>query len=265
MKTFKILAFMAIVMVAFTFSSCETDVVDPAGERGAGIIPSIENLDPAVFDVMDPENTFIQFDVNAEGVDEVKIVVSFNGNKKRVEIDKLTTFPKNIKIFMRDAAEKLGVALADVSAGDAFNFELVTVQGSNSYRSSASFNAAVVCAYDVNMVTGTYNAVSDDWGVDGTVTITADPADEYKLYVAGLIELDGLPEDKGPLVMIVNPKNFAIDAPRTVLASDFFGYTNVAYEGFGELNTCTGKYQMNFTITVDQGSFGQFPFTFTKQ
>jgi hypothetical protein len=126
-------------------------------------------------------------------------------------------------------------------------------------------NAAAVCAYDPEMVSGSYKAVSADWAVDGPVTITVDPEDEYTIYVAGLAELDGLTEDKGPLKMVVNPLNFEVTAERTVLASIAFDYTNIAYEGFGLLNTCDGTYEMNFTITVDQGSFGQFPFTLTKQ
>lgn len=238
MKTFKILAFLAIV--TFFFSACETDVIDPAGSRGEGIIPSIENFNPAVFDVNDKENTFIQFDINVSGVDEVSVIVSFKGDMSRKEIEKLTTFPATVKIFLKDAANLLGVNLDDITPGDAFNFELLTVQGSKTFRSSASFNAAAVCVYDPDLVTGAYHAVSEGWGVDGNVTITVDPDDPYIVYVAGLIELDGLPEDKGPLKMVVNPLNFEVTAVKTVLATNFFGYDNVAYAGFGELNTCDG-------------------------
>ncbi len=90
-------------------------------------------------------------------------------------------------------------------------------------------------------------------GCRRTVTVTVDPDDEYTVYVAGLAALDGLDEDLGPLKMTVNPLNFEVTAERTVLASvAFSGYTNIAYEGFGTLNTCDGTYEMNFTITVDQ-------------
>ncbi|MDY0078560.1 MAG: hypothetical protein RBR87_14930, partial [Bacteroidales bacterium] len=95
--------------------------------------------------------------------------------------------------------------------------------------------------------------------------ITIDPTDEYIVYVAGLAALDGLDEDKGPLKMVVNPLNFEVKAIRTVLATAAFGYDNIAYEGFGILNTCDGTYNMNFTITVDQGSFGQYSFSLIKQ
>lgn len=265
MKTTKILTFL--VAMVFAFTSCETEVEDPAGARGVGFVPSITNLNPAVFDVNDPSNTFIQFDLDADAnvVSEVKLIVSYNGDMKRVEVKSVNTFPQNVKIFMHEAVTALGMSLDDVGAGDNFTIEALTIQGDKTYRSSASFNAAVVCAYDPDNVTGTYRAVSADWAVDGTVTLTVDPQDEYIIYVAGLAGLDGLTEDQGPLKMVVNPLDFSVTAERTVLASIAFSYTNIAYEGSGLLNTCNGTYEMLYTITVDQGSFGAYAFTLTKQ
>jgi hypothetical protein len=265
MKTTKILTFL--VAMVFAFTSCETEVEDPAGPRGEGFVPSITNLNPAVFDVNDPSNTFVQFDLDADPnvVNEVKLIVSYNGDMKRVEVKTVNTFPQNVKIFMHEAVTALGMSLDDVGAGDNFTFEALTIQGDKTYRSSASFNAAVVCAYDPDNVTGSYRAVSADWAVDGTVTLTADPTDPYIIYVAGLAELDGLTEDQGPLKMVVNPLDFSVTAERTVLASIAFSYTNIAYEGSGLLSTCDGTYEMLFTITVDQGSFGAYAFTLTKQ
>ncbi|MDY0103943.1 MAG: hypothetical protein RBS07_13495 [Lentimicrobium sp.] len=266
MKTYKILAFLAAV--ALTFSACETEVDDPAGLRNEGIVPSITNLNPAAFDVNDPENTFVKFDLDvATGVSEVIVTASYNGVLSRIPIKNITTFPaKDIVIYMRDVATALGIQLNEIEPGDVFTLEATTIQGGKTYRSNAVIKAGAVCAYDPDMVTGTYNAASADWAVDGNVTITVDPEDEYIIYVAGLAALDGLTEDLGPLKMVVNPLNFEVIAEKTTLASvAFSGYTNIAYEGFGTLNTCNGTYEMNFTITVDQGGFGQFPFTFTKQ
>lgn len=265
MKTTKILTFL--VAMVFAFASCETEVEDPAGARGVGFVPSITNLNPAVFDVNDPSNTFIQFDLDADAnvVSEVKLIVSYNGDMKRVQVKTFNTFPQNVKIFMHEAATALGISLDNIEAGDNFTIEAVTIQGDKTYRSNAAINAAVVCAYDPDMVTGTYRAVSADWAVDGTVTLTVDPQDEYIIYVAGLAGLDGLTEDQGPLKMVVNPLDFSVTAERTVLASIAFTYTNIAYEGSGLLNTCNGTYEMLYTITVDQGSFGAYAFTLTKQ
>lgn len=266
MKTYKIIAFLA-AMVLITFSACETEVVDPSGVRDEGVVPSITNLNPAVFDVNDPENTFIQFDLDADvaEVSEVVFIVSYNGDKSRVEFERFSTFPNNVVIYMHEVATAMGIQLDDIGPGDLFTFETLTIQGPETYTSNAVINAAVVCAYDPDMVTGSYYAVSPDWAVDGNITITVDPDDEYIIYVSGLAELDGLNEDLGPLKMIVNPLNFEVVAERTVLASVAFSYTNFAYEGSGLLNTCDGTYEMFFSITVDQGSFGgPWQFTFTK-
>lgn len=265
MKTYKILVFLAAM--ALTFSACETEVDDPAGLRNVGIVPSITNLNPAAFDVNDPANTFIKFDLDAtDAVNEISIVASFNGDLRRVQIKNITTLPaKDIVIYMHEVATALGIQLDAIKPGDKFTLEALTKQGSNTYRSNAVIIAAAVCAYDPEMVSGTYKAVSANWPADGPITITVDPDDEYIIYVAGLAELDGLNEDLGPLKMIVNPLNFEVTAEKTALASIAFDYTNIAYEGFGTLNTCDGTYEMNFTITVDQGSFGSYPFTFTKQ
>jgi hypothetical protein len=129
----------------------------------------------------------------------------------------------------------------------------------------------VPCEYVVEDVTGNYRAVSppSGWNAAGSIVITADENDPYILYVSGLAAMEGLNEDRGPLKMIVNPVDFTVVAERTVLASDLvpwgYPYTGYSYEGTGRLNTCSGTYSMTFEITVDQGSFGAYEFTFTKQ
>lgn len=265
MKTNKILAFLVALVIVFT--SCETEVEDPAGNRGVGFVPSITNLNPAVFDVNDPANTFLQFDLNADPniVSEVKLLVSYNGLQQKKEVKSIQNFPQNVKIFMHEAASAVGISLDEIGAGDAFTIEAVTIQGGKTFISNAVINAAVVCAYNPENVSGSYHAVSADWAMDGTVTLTVDPEDPYVIYVAGLATLDGLTEDMGPLKMVVNPLDFTVKAEKTALASVAWDYTNISYEGSGKLNTCDGTYEMLFSITVDQGSFGSYPFTFTKQ
>lgn len=266
----KIKIFGLITALVFIFSSCETEVEDPAGLRGIGVIPEIANLDPAVFDSNDLENTFIQFtvDVSDPKVDEVVVVASFKGDKRRTEMTRLTSFPATVKIMLSEVASKFGIQLSSIQAADVVNFELITVQGGTSYFSSAAFNAAVVCGYDPAMVTGSYHAVSEGWGLDGNVTITVDPDNEYIVYVSGLAAIEGLNEDQGPLKMIINDKDFSVIAEKTVLASDVapwgLPYTGYNYQGFGELNTCDGTYKMTFTIGVDQGSWGAYDFVLTK-
>lgn len=264
MKKNKIFGLIASLFLIF--SACETDVDDPAGLREVGVVPAITGLNPAVYDSNDLENTFVQFTVDLDDprVNEVVVLASLNGDKKRVEMTRLNNFPGTVKLMLSDVASKLGMQLNDVELGDIFNIELQTIQNGKAYYSNAAFNAAVVCAYNPEMVTGSYRAVSAGWAVDGNVTITADPDDEFVLYVSGLAALDGLNEDQGPLRLEVNELNYDVVAVKTVLASTAWSYTNFAYAGSGKLNTCDGTFEMLFTITVDQGSFGAYDFVLTK-
>jgi len=268
MKRFKI--FGLIATLVFTISSCETEVEDPAGLRGVGVVPAISDLNPAVFDSNDLENTFVQFTVNVDDpkVNEVIVVASFNGDKSRTEITKVSSYPATVKLLLSEVASKLGMQLSSIKAADVIDIELITVQNGTSYFSNAAIIAAVVCGYEPDRVSGSFHAVSDSWGLDGNVTITVDPNDEYIVYVSGLAAIEGLVEDQGPLKMIINELDFSVTAEKTVLASDVIPwdlpYTNYFYEGFGKLNTCDGSYEMTFTIGVDQGTFGAFDFVFTK-
>jgi len=268
MKRCKIVGLITVLVLII--SSCETEVEDPAGLRGVGVVPEVTDLNPAVYDSNDLENTFVQFTVNVDNpnVTEVIVVASFKGDKRRTEITRLSSFPATVKIMLSDVVAKFGIELSSIVPADVVNFELITVQGSTSYFSSAAFNSAVVCGYDPAIVSGSYHAVSEGWGLDGNVTITVDPENEYIVYVAGLAAIEGLNEDQGPLKMIINELDFSVIAEKTVLASDVapwgLPYTGYNYQGFGELNTCDGTYTMTFTIGVDQGSWGAYDFVLTK-
>jgi hypothetical protein len=266
MKRFKI--FSLIAAVVFTFSSC-TEFENPVQQRGEAVVASVSDINPAVFDSNDLTNTFIQFVVNIDEsekskVSEAAIQVSLNGNMERKELLKVSAFPSTVKIKLADIATKLGVALTDIKLGDVLNIEVLTNTNGKLYRSNAAINAAVVCAYNPTLVSGSYHSVSPDWQSEGDITISVDPADEYTLYVAGLETIEGLDEDQGPLKLIVNPVDYSVEAVKTVLASDAWGYHNIAYEGAGNLSTCDGTFTMNFAISVDEGPFGTFAFIFTK-
>ena len=265
MKNLKILGLIAAMVMVF--ASCSTNDEDPAGLRGVAVVPEITDLNPAVFDSNDMENTFVQFTVkipDGESVSSGAVQVSYNGQKERVDYTTLNSFPATVKIPLADLATKLGMSLSDVKLGDVFTIEVLTTSNGKTYRSNASIDAAVVCAYNPDLVSGSYHAKSADWGSEGDVTITVDPTDQYTVYVSGLEAIEGLNEDQGPLKMMVNPLDYSVTAVKTVLASDAWGYHNLAYAGSGKLSTCDGTYTMNFAISVDDGDFGTYSFVLTK-
>lgn len=248
--------------------SCE-ELPDPAGERGVAIVPGITGLNPGVFDVNNLPNSFVRFTVAlAPGTSTPKatLICSFNNNHADVTITELTTFPATVTVTAADAAQKLGIALADIERGDVFDLELLITANGRTTRSTP-LAVPVACVYTTAMSTGSFHSVSEDWATEGDITITADPDDPYTVYVSGLEELDGLDEDLGPLVMHIDPITFAVTADKTVLASLVtWGapYHNIAYEGTGSFSTCDGTYIMSFEISVDEGSWGANAFVFTK-
>lgn len=259
-----------VFFIAFTllFGGCEDTNENLVGARGEAVVPLISNLNPAVFDSKDLENTFVEFRLDLEEGAELEnaiVKLSINGQKERVDFETISDFPQTVRIQAKDAAEKLGLALNDIQLGDIINVEVWTKSNGKVYQTSAGFNAAVVCAYNSEFVSGNYHAVSASWGSEGDVTITVDPNDEFIVYVSGLETIEGLVEDKGPLKMVVNKLNYAVTVDKAVIASVAWDYHNIAYAGTGNLNTCSGTYQMMFAISVDEGSFGNFAFTLTKK
>jgi hypothetical protein len=267
-KNIKVIGLViTLIMILF---SCE-ELPDPAGLRSVAVVPGITGLDPGVFDVNDLENSYVQFTVTipeGSSVNKATLIGSLNNNHADIPIVELTSFPAVVTVSSSEAAQKLGIALADLQRGDVFDFELLITSGSRTTRSTPLV-IPVACTYSVSMATGSYHSVSPaypaGWETEGDITLTADDNDPYTIYVTGLEELDGNVEDLGPLVMHVNPITYVVTVPKKALASDVWGdYHNIAYEGSGTFSSCDGTYTMNFTITIDEGSFGAFPFTFTR-
>jgi len=253
-----------IIIFGFTLSGCESELADPAGERNLiGATPVIENLDPSIFLAADKENTYVAFDVTSGDVDQTMdaiLEVSYDGGYERAQLSEFTIPATGLEVALTDVADALGITTDDMDGGAYVNIEVLTKSGDKYYRSSAAVNPLIACDYVSADYVGTANASSSGWGVDGEVSITVDPTDEYTLLVAGMEEIDGLNEDQGPLPLIIDPASYAITIPKTVLASDAWGYTNIAYEGSGTLNTCSQDIQFTVEITVDQGSFGSYTF-----
>jgi hypothetical protein len=256
-----------IISLIMIFHGCE-QLPDPAGVRGVAVVPGITDVNPAVFDSKDLQDSYVQFTVIvAPGTQPDKITVagSFNNNREKVPLMELTSFPATIKVYSADVAERLGLDLNDIVNGDVFTLELLTQANGITTGSSANLIVPVACAYDVNNATGSYHSVSPDWQTEGDITLTADESDPYKINVSGLEEIEGATEDQGPLVMYINPVNYSVTVPEKVIASDFFGYGPISYSGYGVYNSCDGSYIMYFDISVGTyGSQGTFTFTITR-
>ena len=243
---------------------------DTSLQRGVGVVPAISDVNPAIFDSKNLGTTFVKFNVSLpSGVTASggSIVASTGDTLKRATVATITSFPAAVTINAKDVAEKLGISLNNIANGDVFTLEVLVTMNGQTYRSNAALSVPVACAFDKSLAIGSYHAYSapDKWNTKGTITLTADPGDPYKIYVKGLAEIDGATEDKGPLVMHIDPLSYAVTVDKTVIASDFYGDTNEAFAGSGTYNSCDGSFSMNFKISTVEGSYnGTFPFTLTR-
>jgi hypothetical protein len=255
-----------IFTLIMMFSGCEKDK-DPAGLRGKAVIPIISNINPAIFDSRDLEHSYVEFKVDVPaGTHSDKIVIqgSYQSNHERIALKELTSFPATVRILSSDVAQKLGITLADISNGAVFTLELITTANGTTTRSGAVLFIPVACAYDVNLATGSYHAVSD-WPSENDVTITSDANDPYTVYVLGLATIDDIVEDLGPFVMHINPINYEVTTEPKLLASDYFGYGGVTYSGSGTYSSCDGSFTLNIDISIGNfGSQGIYQFNITR-
>jgi hypothetical protein len=265
MKNLKIIGFVTILIAMIT--GCKK-LPDPAGIRGVAVVPAISDINPGIFDSKDLENSYVEFRITVpEGTspDKISVVGSYNANYERVSLAEATTFPATIRISSSDAAEKLGIALTEINNGDIFTLELLTQANGLTTRSTAVLLVPVACAYDKSLAEGSYHSVSADWNSEGNITLSADPDDQYKIYVTGIEEIEGLVEDQGPLVMYIDPATYNVTVPSKVIASDAWGYGSISYSGYGTYSSCDGSFTMYFDISLSlYGNQGTFKFVFTR-
>jgi hypothetical protein len=265
MRKIKILG--SIITLIIIFSGCEK-VKDPTGQRDVGVIPVISEINPGIFDSKDLNKSYVVFKldlVSGQQADKVVIEGSYNNDYKRIPLAEVTSFPATVKIISGDVIQKLGIAAASVVNGDIFTLEMVTTAKGVTTRSTAILRVVVSCAYQNSLAIGSYHSVSSDWNSEGDITITADHANPYKVYVTGLEEMEGLIEDSGPLVMNIDPATYNVSVPSKILSSDAWGYGSIKYAGDGVYNSCDGSYVMHFEISLDAtGSLGINTFKFTR-
>ena len=128
----------------------------------------------------------------------------------------------------------------------------------------------VVCDFDPELTVGTYDVVSDDWGVYGDVTVEADPSDPYKLFIIGMADLEGLVSNGNSIELSIDPGNFAITGPESIIAADLapWGLPYVEYSytpADGLYNSCTGAMDISFAVNVSIGGWGPQAFFLTRK
>jgi hypothetical protein len=288
----KIVSMVAIGILFIT--ACKKDPTLPMPELQQAVIPLVTknasgNQNISLLDLPGFNGT-VDVDLYYDDMPKsMNLMVCMNGdvaNSALVKED-ISSFPTSVDFNIGNLIDLLpGLTnVNELKLGDFFLFYVdITLKDGSVVKGNdplyASFDPAVAnlpgsslnvvytvaCPFDPALTVGSYLAYSppSDWNSTGNITLTADPGDPYTIYVAGLAEIDGETEDLGPLVMHIDPITNVVTADKTVIDSDFYGFTNYAFEGTGTYDTCTGQYTMKFVISADGGDWGENNYTFTR-
>ncbi len=286
-----------LLLVAFgvlLFTTCQKDPKLPMPELQKTIIPLVTkditkdgNLS---FIDLPGFNASVIVDLYYDDMPKsMDLMVCMNGDVENTGVVKtdITSFPTSTDFSVGTLIDILP-GLNDINQlklGDNFKFYVditlddgTVIKGNDTLYSAfdpavsnlpgSSLNVVytIACPLDPAMTEGSYFAYSapSEWNASGNITITADATDPNTVYVSGLYTIEGGDEDKGPLVMHIDPVTFDVTVDKTVIATDYFGYTNGAFGGTGTYNTCTGEYIMKFAISVDEGNFGDYIYSLTR-
>jgi hypothetical protein len=289
---FKILSMVAVGVMFIT--ACQKDPLLPMPELQQAVIPLItkdaaRNQSISLNDLPGFKGSVVVNIYYKDMPKSMNLMVCMNGDVENSAIVKsdITSFPTTVDFTIGtliDLLPKLN-NINELKLGDNFLFYVdITLKDGSVVKgndpSYASFDPGVInlpgssvnvtytiaCPLVPALTVGSYLAYSppSDWNSTGNITLTAAPGDPNTIYVAGLATIDGESEDLGPLVMHINPVTFAVTADKTVIDSDFYGFTNYAFEGTGTYNTCTGLYTMKFKISADGADWGENNYTFTR-
>ncbi|WP_298650007.1 hypothetical protein [uncultured Proteiniphilum sp.] len=261
----------SLLSLFFLLLSCENTNENMVLERGENVVPIVSNFKPSNF-TTDLENSYIEFTVSLpQGETIDKGIVEIKHEDKTVQLQEISTFPATVRISADDAATALGIPLDEITTESVFYLYVRTEKnGRSTVAATTSHKISVFCAYDTDLTSGSYHLVSSDWGIEGNVTFIADENDPYIVYISGIQIVDGLTTGTNNTVKLtINPDTYAITGGKTLFAENLsewnLPYTNYSFTvANGFYSPCDGSYTINFTITVDQGSFGTNNFTFTK-
>lgn len=222
------------------------------------------------------------------GLLKVAYINNVTGEVTFADVESVTTFPYN-KVMT--VGELVGLfseltSTDDLNPGDTFTFftnftledgTIVIAYDENGPNYSGDtmnsplftplISFSVACSYNPALAVGSYHVISEDWQVEGDVTFEADPSDPYKIFVSGIYEMEGGAPNDHKLEMNIDPSTFAVTPVTSLLGPNtpWGSYTNYYYgPGGGVFKSCDGSFEMNFKITVEEGSFGTYKFLFTR-
>lgn len=247
-------------------------------------MPDIQRANMAVF-ALDENSTIlisdetynVNFNVSLyypnDKVTEARIVGIKNGDPSTIKILKegITEFPINMELSFQDLESKfesikegdqIEIGM-DVKMGTVW-FSAFGPDGKSTVASDAislpgsnpTLTLKRVCPLVLDDFVGTVTLNDGAYGVPSAQVVKiSDTELEIQGYTDGAAIV--------PPVNIrikINPQDYTVTMPKQVICPDYAPYHNFSYEGSGTIDTCNGLISLSIAVTVDEGSFGTFPF-----
>ena len=174
------------VCLALMATSCHEA---PIGEdfadinyKAKGALASPGNVQVGFFDLADPDNAGVAFDVDVTGeaASEVEVTATHSGGASAVYAS-LTTVPATLDVPLDELLTTLGLTLDEVEVGDEVVFSFRSATSSGTYISSETLAVPFSCSSDLagkmDYVSTNYFCGGDD--LTGVVELIEDAAGKY--------------------------------------------------------------------------------------
>lgn len=245
-------------------------------------MPDIQRANMAVF-ALDENSTIlisdetynVNFNVSLyypnDKVTEARIVGIKNGDPSTIKTlqEGITEFPINMKLSYQDLKSKFG----EIVEGDQIELGMDIKMGAIWFSAFGPDGKSTVASDAISLpgsnptltLKRVCPLVLDDFV--GSVTLNdgfagIPTADIVKISDTEL-EIQGYGGETAPYGIIrltINPKDYTVTVSKQVISASYGPYHNLAYEGSGTIDTCNGIISLSLAVTVDEGSFGSFPF-----
>lgn len=245
-------------------------------------MPDIQRANMAVF-ALDENSTIlisdetynVNFNVSLyypnDKVTEARIVGIKNGDPSTIKTlqEGITEFPIKMKLSYQDLKSKFG----EIIEGDQIELGMDIKMGAIWFSAFGPDGKSTVASDAISLpgsnptltLKRVCPLVLDDFV--GSVTLNdgfagIPTADIVKISDTEL-EIQGYGGETAPYGIIrltINPKDYTVTVSKQVISASYGPYHNLAYEGSGTIDTCNGLISLSIAVTVDEGSFGTFPF-----
>lgn len=245
-------------------------------------MPDIQRANMAVF-ALDENSTIlisdetynVNFNVSLyypnDKVTEARIVGIKNGDPSTIKTlqEGITEFPIKMKLSYQDLKSKFG----EIVEGDQIELGMDIKMGAIWFSAFGPDGESTVASDAISLpgsnptltLKRVCPLVLDDFV--GSVTLNdgfagIPTADIVKISDTEL-EIQGYGGETAPYGIIrltINPKDYTVTVSKQVISASYGPYHNLAYEGSGTIDTCNGIISLSLAVTVDEGSFGSFPF-----